>query len=312
MPLGLFLLTFVSTTLVGALQVLTTDDGLQALLQPAVLGVGLRFSLPLCAILLCHEMGHYLMARRHGVPVSLPYFIPLPLPPIGTMGAIIGLRGEVRSRDALCDIAAAGPLAGLALALPLLAIGLWLSPVGPVAPGEMIEGQSLLYQGIKLLVKGRLLPGWSGGELLDVKLHPMAFAGWVGLFITMINLLPIGQLDGGRLAAAYFGGDHERRSRRLHRLLPLLALLAGGYAAWQAAHGLRAQPGWGIFWRGVNGGMLWLVWAGALLVMRRLSGGVWHPEVDPAPLSPGRRWLIRALFAVLVLIFMPYFGREAT
>src|SRR5579883_2520080 len=174
----LFALTLLSTTFTGAMQhPAGAGRALDALLW------GLWYALPLCLILACHEAGHYLAARHHGVPVSLPYFLPFPAG-LGTLGAIIGLRREVRDRDALFDVAAAGPLAGLAVAVPVLAAGLWLSPVGPVRPGDLIEGQSLLYLGLKYLIKGRLLPGVMGGQLVDVQLHPLAMAGWAGLLVT--------------------------------------------------------------------------------------------------------------------------------
>lgn len=308
LPVALFLLTVLSTSFVGALG--QPEATFAWALQH--LSTGLSFSLPLCGILVCHEAGHYLMARRHGVPVSLPYFIPLPLPPIGTMGALIGLRADVRSRNVLFDVAAGGPIAGLLVALPVLVVGLLRSPVGPLEPGSMIEGQSLLYLGIKYLITGHWLPGPIGGQLHDVKLHPMAFAGWVGLFITLINLLPIGQLDGGRLAAAYFGKGHERRSTIVHRCLPVVALLVAAYVTWQGMHGMTPRPFRAAVGQGVGAGAMWLMWAGALLVMRRVSGGVWHPEVGPAPLSPLRRRLCVALLLVEVLLFVPYFWREAT
>lgn len=309
LSIALFLLTLLSTTFVGALG---QPDATSAAWALRHLASGLSFSLPLCAILLCHEAGHYLMARRHGVPVSLPYFIPLPLPPIGTMGALIGLRADVRSRNILFDVAAGGPIVGLIVALPVLVVGLMRSPVGPLEPGSMIEGQSLLYLGLKYLVTGHWLPGPIGGQLHDIKLHPMAFAGWVGLFITLINLMPIGQLDGGRLAAAYFGRGHERRSTIVHRCLPILALLVAAYVTWQGMHGMTPRPFRAAVGQGVGAGMMWLMWAGALLIMRRVSGGVWHPEVGPAPLSPVRRRLCVALLIVEVLLFVPYFWREAT
>src|SRR5262252_5185317 len=151
---------------------------------------GPYFAGTLMGILVCHEAGHYIVGRRHGVPVSLPYFIPLP-PGItlGTLGAVIRMDKPITDRNALFDVGASGPIAGLVVAIPLLAIGLCLSHVAPIpaSADQGLEGNSILYALLKYAVFGRWLPG----DGVDVDLHPMAFAGWVGLLITMINLMPI-------------------------------------------------------------------------------------------------------------------------
>jgi len=158
---------------------------------------GLVGGATLMAILTCHEFGHYFVARRHGVEVSLPYFIPLPpFVGFGTLGAVIRMDKPISDRRALFDVGAAGPIAGLVVAIPLLVIGLWLSPVGPSPADGSIEGNSILYALLKYAVHGQWLPNSN----VDVQLHPMAMAAWVGLLITMINLMPIGQLDGGHIA----------------------------------------------------------------------------------------------------------------
>ena len=177
---------------------------------------GVAFAATLMGILLCHEMGHYVVARRHGVEVSLPYFIPMP-PQIsfGTMGAVIKMKEQITDRDKLLDVGAAGPLAGLVVAVPLLVIGLSLSELGPIEPGVVLEGNSIFYLATKAAVFGRILPDGS----TDVQLHPMAFAAWVGILVTMINLIPIGQLDGGHVLRAWMGERHEQVSVRLHQAL---------------------------------------------------------------------------------------------
>ena len=269
---------------------------------------GAQFAGTLMTILLCHEMGHYLVARRHRLDVSLPYFIPLPpFVSLGTMGAVIRMRRPISDRNQLIDVGAAGPLAGLVAAIPLLLLGLALSPVTAItAEGAVIEGNSLAYLGLKFLVHGQYLPAADG---TDVQLHPVAFAAWLGLLITMINLIPIGQLDGGHIASAWLGRHHERLSVWLHRLLLVvgsavvaLLTLEARAAGWDWQDSLT---------RAAFAGMPWLVWAALLLVMRRLSGGVYHPPVEGAPLTPGRRALAIVMVIVFALLFTPVPLREA-
>jgi len=191
---------------------------------------GWSFAVSLMAILLAHELGHYVVARHLGVPVSLPYFIPMPLNLMGTMGAFIRMKGPPTNRRALLAIAAAGPLAGLTLAIPILIIGLSLSEVRPI-PLEghvFVEGNSLLYALLKILMFGRFLP--SGGE--DVFLHPVAFAGWAGLLVTGLNLIPAGQLDGGHVAYALLGDRADILTRLIILALILLGILWGGWFLW--------------------------------------------------------------------------------
>ncbi|NQT27616.1 site-2 protease family protein [candidate division KSB1 bacterium] len=166
----------------------------------------LWYSGGLMSILLFHEAGHYFAARRHRVSTSLPYFIPMPLPPFGTMGAVIKMDGHIPNRRALMDIGAAGPFAGLVVAIPAIFFGLKLSQIIPLEKA----GESTISLGDSLLFS--LLTRFSLGAIpegQDILLHPLAFAGWVGLLITAINLLPVGQLDGGHILYALF----NRKSR---------------------------------------------------------------------------------------------------
>jgi membrane-associated protease RseP (regulator of RpoE activity) len=255
------------------------------------------FVLSLMGILMAHEMGHYVVARLHGVEASLPFFVPLPFGLIGTLGAVIGMP-PARDRNKLVDIGAAGPLAGMVVAVPVLLHGLSLSKVGPQVPG-LLEGNSLLYLALKLVVTGKVLPGAG----LDVQLHAVAFAGWVGLLVTMINLIPVGQLDGGHIAYAYFGARQNRASRWLHRAL--LPMGAGGYLYALVEQGLRGIP-WGTAAvTSINVGITWIVWWGMLHLLRRMSGGEYHPEVDETPLSAGRRRLCVGMLVLFALLFMP-------
>jgi membrane-associated protease RseP (regulator of RpoE activity) len=160
---------------------------------------GWMFSVALLSILTSHEFGHYFAAKYHGVPASLPYFIPLPLPPFGTMGAVIRMSPRIPNRRVLFDIAAAGPIAGLIVALPITYLGLHFSTVmrSVDIPGGLIHfSDPLLFKGMTWLVFGKL-PG-----NMELIAHPVAFAGWAGMFVTALNLLPISQLDGGHISHA--------------------------------------------------------------------------------------------------------------
>ena len=258
--------------------------------------VGLSFMLCLLAILLAHEFGHYFAARYHRVPASLPYFIPLPfVSPFGTAGAVISMRGAIRSRNALLDIGASGPLAGMVVALPVLAWGLAHSNVTVSTPPYWQEGQSLLYLFMKWLVLGPIPAGH------DVSLHPVAEAGWAGLFVTMINLLPFGQLDGGHVSYALFGERQNRFAPWIRRaLIPLFLYNAVSFTAPMLLG--TAKPDW---WNALNNSLFWLMWFGVLGLLARFSGGTDHPPCERGELSPWRRWVAWLSLALFVVLFMP-------
>jgi membrane-associated protease RseP (regulator of RpoE activity) len=275
LALALFLLTLLSTLAAGSMVSgsfpwLTFDP----VAEPGRLLDGLPFAFTLLAILGTHEFGHYFTARAYGAAVSLPYFIPAP-PPLflfGTLGAVIRMRSPARDRNSLLDIAAAGPLAGLLVALPALWVGLTWSRVGAIPPGgAMTFGDSLLMRFMTYLTFGRIPEG------MDVFVHPVALAGWVGLFVTALNLFPVGQLDGGRIAYAMFGAQHRRVS-----LGTFVALLALGVVS--------GSPNWFVFAAVV-----------ALLV------GFHHapPLDDITPLSPGRYAIGLACLLLLILLIPP-------
>jgi membrane-associated protease RseP (regulator of RpoE activity) len=295
--IALFLATMLTTTIQGALM-RHGEAGIFPLVD------GLSFSIPLMSILFCHEMGHYIAARIHRVPASLPYFVPLPpgIGMFGTMGAVI-LQSRTSDRRKLIDIGAAGPLAGLVVAIPVLVYGLALSPVGPIEGGFQ-EGNSLLYAVLKRLVCGAWLPNHG----IDVNLHPIAFAGWAGLLVTMLNLLPISQLDGGHVAIAFFGNRYGRASQFLRRMLLPLAVLvtAAVYSTTSqdlARLGLAGNLSpWSI---AIPAGSVWLVWYVMLGLLRRLAGGIDHPPVDDRPLPQSRALLFWTVVVSFILIFMP-------
>jgi membrane-associated protease RseP (regulator of RpoE activity) len=238
------------------------------------------------------------------VPASLPFFIPLPpLFGLGTMGAVIGMREVTADRRKLIDIGAAGPLAGLLVAVPVIIYGLSLSPVADLHPGGMQEGNSLLYALLKFVSKGAFLP--SGTH--DVVLHPTAFAGWTGLLITMINLLPIGQLDGGHIATAYFGNGYSRFARRVHQALPMVATLVFAWVVMVVSREVRGTNRAtlnDVIAIALEGAMPWLLWWGMVRLVQRSSGSPDHPPVESRPLVGTRRalfWLMVVVFAFLLM-----------
>jgi membrane-associated protease RseP (regulator of RpoE activity) len=243
-------------------------------LRPLRLLDGVPFAFTLLAILGTHEFGHYFTARYHGASVSLPFFIPAP-PPLflfGTMGAVIRMRSPARDRNSLFDIAVAGPLAGLVVAIPALLLGLSWSRVGMVLPnhGALTFGDSLLMRVLTWLVFGPIPQG------MDVFVHPVALAGWVGLFVTALNLFPVGQLDGGRIAYALFGPWHRQVS-----IATFVGLMALG-AVFHSAN--------------------WIVFAGLILLLM----GFHHPPPldDLTPVSR-RRYVLGVVCLILLVLLIP-------
>jgi membrane-associated protease RseP (regulator of RpoE activity) len=273
LALLLFGLTVVSTFAAGYFFFTGSEtfDAMRALPFPASLLSGAPFAVTLLTILGVHELGHYVTARRYGAAVSLPYFIPAPML-FGTFGAIIRMRSPVRDRNALFDIAAAGPLAGLLVALPALVLGLAWSHVAatPVGAGFGGFGYSLLTRMFVYLRFGEL---GAGATILT---HPMADAAWVGCFVTALNLVPVGQLDGGRIAYAL--------SARRHRAL--------GITSWVVLLALGA----------VTHSTNWFVWAALLFFMVGFDHS--PPLDDLTPLTPARRWL-GLVCLVLVIVLLP-------
>ncbi len=167
---------------------------------------GFLYSISVMVILLCHEMGHYIASRIYGIPATLPYFLPFPLSPFGTLGAVIKMKGIIINKKALFDIGVAGPLSGFIISLPFIYIGIRLSTIGPVPEGLgfLQLGDPLIFKLFQTLLVGDIPEGY------DLILHPFAYAGWVGVFVTALNLIPVGQLDGGHIVYALFGENSRK------------------------------------------------------------------------------------------------------
>jgi len=230
----LFLATVVTTLFAGAL---LADVNPFADLR--LLYKGMPFSFALMTILLSHELGHYLMSRRHHVDATLPYFIPAPTI-IGTFGAVIKMKSNVPDRRALLDIGAAGPIVGFVLSVPALIIGLKLSYTLPGEPRGMVFGSSLLLEALTRT----MFPNVPDTHV--IYLHPVALAGWLGLLVTMMNLLPLGMMDGGHIAYALFGKWHHLISRLMVGVLIVMGIFGWpGWAVWGVVNvffGLRHPP----------------------------------------------------------------------
>ena len=264
---GLLALTLVTTTVAGAIW-----SGAESIVSFEGLARGLPFSLSLLAILLCHELGHYLMCVRYGIDASWPYFLPAPpiLIPWGTFGAFIRVRSGFQDRRALFDMGAAGPWAGFVVSVVVLIVGLRLSHVDPTPP-----------TGTMLFFGDSLLTGWLtrvivGAEPDQVFIHPVGIAGWFGLLVTSLNLLPAGQLDGGHVLYAAVG-----------RRTPIVSGLMAVALVWLA---IRLWPGW-------------LLWAGVMVLMTRLG----HPSTadDHVPIGAGRLVAAVASLILLAITFVP-------
>src|SRR4030042_3353381 len=263
--LVLFIVTFFTTVLAGALQ-----SGVNILAEPEKFYEGLPFALTLMSILLAHELSHYVASRKHNIQATLPYFIPAPTL-IGTFGAFIKMKSPITTRQALLDIGVSGPLAGFIISIIVSIIGLSLSQVVPIqkTEGALNLGDSLLFSFFSNLI----LDFQPGAQ--DILLHPVAFAGWIGFFVTSINLIPVGQLDGGHIAYALFGEKHVYLSKIL---VPLMFLL-------------------GLFlWAG------WVIWAILMLIL-----GLRHPPIlyGAVSLDGKRRFLGWLAFGIFILTFIP-------
>jgi membrane-associated protease RseP (regulator of RpoE activity) len=276
----LFMLTLVSTTLVGASQyaAFLSDFAVTTSLPlpvPALVLRGFWYSATILAILGAHEMGHYLACRYYDVDASLPFFIPMPVLQTGTMGAFIRIREPIPQKRMLFDIGIAGPIAGFLVAVPALFLGLALSRVVPLptdTPGMMELGEPLLFKFASWLIWGHQADGFT------INMHPMAFAAWFGLLATALNLFPIGQLDGGHISYAVLGA-------RSTYVTFAMVIIVAGLSYFSAS---------------------WVVWT-VLTIAMLMVFGPRHPRVFDEHIPLDRTRLILAIFAVAMfaLCFTP-------
>ena len=260
----LLLITFISTMLAGAIQ-----EGINPIVQPHLIYKGLPFSLTLMLILGTHEIGHYIASKKNGVSATLPYFIPAPSL-LGTFGAFIKMKSPIPDRKALLKIGVSGPIAGFSIALPATIIGLWLSEVREPSQmkGGISLGSSLLLSFLTKTILGVT------DDSADILLHPVAFAGWIGLFVTALNLLPMGQLDGGHITYSLFKSWHKYFSWLIFiSLIPL-----------------------GFLWEG------WFFWIAAVFVF-----GLRHPQLidETTPLDKGDKILGVIAIIIFIITFIP-------
>jgi membrane-associated protease RseP (regulator of RpoE activity) len=264
--IALFLLTFLSMLVAGAL----FQKGVDIFAEPWRIIEGLPFSLTLMVILLSHELSHYFTSRKHHTKATLPYFIPAPSL-IGTFGAFIKMKSPITTRKALVDIGASGPIAGFILSVIAALVGLQYSRVVPITEtaGGLRLGDSILFSLLTRAVIG------TPPESYDILLHPVAFAGWIGFFVTSMNLIPIGQLDGGHIAYAFLRERHRALSIGLVVVLVVLGL---------------------FFWE------LWALWGGLMIVL-----GLRHPPVIywEVPLDRKRKIAGALAFIIFIITFMP-------
>lgn len=266
MNINLFVLTFFSTLIVGAMH-----ENINLLEEPAKIYKGLPFSITLLIILLAHEFAHYTASKIHRIEATLPYFIPAPTL-FGTLGAFIKMKSPITTKNALMDIGASGPIAGFVVSVVAVVIGLFLSnviPIDKVKDGEFILGSSLLFSWIASIVVGAIPNNYG------LAIHSIAFAGWIGFFVTFLNLIPVGQLDGGHIAYALLGEKHKKVSKIL-----IGVMIALGVFVYEG----------------------WIVWAVLLLLLGFKHPPIIYAEVELTPKRKLLGWIMLVIFA---LTFIP-------
>lgn len=238
--------------------------------DPQIISLSIVYAIVLIGILLGHELGHFLACQYYKIDATLPYFIPAPTL-IGTLGAFIKIKSPITRKQQLFDIGIAGPLVGFILSVPTLIYGLSLSRAVPAIPreGSLIFGEPLILKIVGSMIFKNIPPDF------DVILHPVAFAGWVGIFVTALNLFPIGQLDGGHISYALLGPKSRNLAKLFLGIFIFMAI---------------------FFWIG------WFIWVFIIFLM-----GLRHPRVidEETPLSPRRKFLGFVVFIIFILSFIP-------
>jgi membrane-associated protease RseP (regulator of RpoE activity) len=278
-PGVLFAATLLSTSYVGLLYSGISPSIFGVLRNPFILFLGIPFSFPLLMILLAHEMGHFLACRYYRIRCTPPYFLPFPISIAGTMGAFIRIRSPFMHRRALFDVGIAGPLAGFVFVIPSLVIGIALSEIvdkGALDSGFYAFGEPLLFQWI-----GGLTLGYDPAAH-DMIAHPIAMAGWFGLLVTCLNLLPIWQLDGGHIAYALLGREPQKKLS----IVMAIALVLISFLGWPL-------PAYLLF--------------GVILLVLGARFRFYHPPTvyEDEPIGAGRMWLSLLALAILVTSFTP-------
>ena len=310
----LFILTVFSAMLVGVTvppEIASAEDVTPIIYMLTHIFTGWHFALAMMGILFAHEMGHYLACRYYNVPATLPFFIPAPfISPFGTLGAFITMRGIPKNKRVLFDVGVAGPLAGLVITIPVLLYGLSISPLGPIAAAGagtgMLEGNSLFYLFSKYLIFGKLLPEptsmnglspfvywlqyfFSGRPIpfggMDVQLDPVAWAGWGGLLVTALNLVPVGTLDGGHVVHGLFGDKARKIFPVAIGLLLVFSVLPVILTFSLATFNFS-----------------WLLW---VVILFWLGNVRTQPLDDITPLDMKRRVLGYIVLIIFILIFIP-------
>ncbi len=267
LPALLFILTVFTTMTAGALY-----EGADLFNDTLSILKGLPFCVSLLLILGTHEFGHYIASRLHKVVSTLPYFIPAPpIPPmIGTFGAVIRMKTPITTKNALVDIGAAGPLVGFVFAVIVMIVGMHFSTIAPIVhDGSVAFGEPIIEKLLIYFMMGEIPDGY------ELVLHPVAFAGWIGFFVTALNLLPIGQLDGGHIMYAIFGPDHRKVSTGAVAILVVMGI---------------------TFWPG------WIMWGIMVTII-----GTRHPPIydQHVPMDPARGFVCMGSILVFLLTFTP-------
>jgi membrane-associated protease RseP (regulator of RpoE activity) len=303
----LFVATLAAVFVTGLFSFRDKDEALGLAMHASTYANAFKFVGSVMTILVAHELGHYITARIHKVDASLPFFIPLPiLSPFGTMGAVIRMRGTIPTRRALLDIGASGPLAGMCFAIPLYIWGVQHSEIVPFSgPTDgMVElGESIVVK----VLDHFFVPNVPDG--MTVNYSPVAFGAWGGMFVTMINLLPLGQLDGGHVAYALFGPRQDKLAITVHRaMLVFFGVIVAGHVLRDLSSGRTITVP--VLSAHVANALFWLVWFQVLGILGTLARPRANDDDEPEAATPNRFGWRTRVFATLGLAGLASYGHE--